>query len=262
MKFIDSHAHINDPAFDKDRDEIIARCFACGVERIVEIGCEKSEWQPALDLCAKYPQNFSAVLGLHPIFARTFDEKTIDEIKPYFSNPFVRAVGEVGLDYAYEHESPRQKQREVFASMLSLAKEIQKSAVFHCRKTNTPDDYSAYDDMSALLKDYEGAGIMHCFSGRWQDAVFALDKGFLIGINSIIGYKKNDDLRTSVKKMGIKHIVLETDCPYLPPQSKRGQRNDPSNIPEIAQTLAEILGEKIEDVAQITTQNTLKFFSL
>lgn len=259
MKFIDSHAHINDPAFDKDREQVITAFLAAGVERIAEIGCEKQEWQPALSLCEKYPQ-FWAVLGLHPIFAHTFDNKTLSEIKPYFTNPFVRAVGEIGLDYAYENESPREKQKEVFYAMLGLAKEVKKPVVLHCRKTNLPEDFSAYDDLAAILKNYDGGGIMHCFSGRWQDAVFALDKGFLIGINGIIGYKKNDDLRASVKKIGLERIVVETDCPYLPPQSKRGQRNSPVNIPEIAQTLADILGKKIEDVAEITSRNALKFF--
>jgi TatD DNase family protein len=103
-------------------------------------------------------------------------------------------------------------------------------------------------------------GIMHCFSGRYSDAVWALDNGLLIGINGIIGYKKNEDLRQSVKKIGAKYLVVETDCPYLPPQSKRGQRNDPSNIPEIAATTADILGISISSLADITTQNTRDLF--
>ena len=103
---------------------------------------------------------------------------------------------------------------------------------------------------------------MHCFSGRKEDAYRALDLGFYIGINGIIGYKRNEDLRQIIKQIGLKYLLLETDCPYLPPQSKRGQRNSPVNIPEIAQNLADILGKNINEVADITTQNAKAFYNI
>ncbi|MDR0952641.1 MAG: TatD family hydrolase, partial [Elusimicrobiota bacterium] len=138
-----------------------------------------------------------------------------------------------------------------------------KPIILHCRKGAGEEDFSAYEDLFALLKNAPlNGGIMHCFSGRYIDATRALDHGFLIGATGIIGYKKNNDLRESFKKIGLKNIVVETDCPYLPPQSKRGKRNEPANIPEIAATLAEILGEPLSRVADITTQNTTNIFKL
>lgn len=263
MIFIDSHAHVNDPAFDADRAEVIQKSFNAGLSHIMEIACEPQEWQPAVKLCAEYKNKIYSVGGIHPIYAKAMNEENLKELRTFLALPEVRAVGEIGLDYAYEDESPKDIQNNTFETMLQLAAEVKKPIVLHCRKTNEADDFSAYDDMFALLKKASfNSGIMHCFSGRYSDAVQALDSGLLIGINGIIGYKKNDDVRETVKKIGLKYLVVETDCPYLPPQSKRGKRNDPSNIPEIAGTLADVLALPLSKVADITTQNTMQIFKL
>ena len=263
MIFIDSHAHVNDPAFNEDRAEIIEQSFAAGLSHILEIGCEQDEWQPALDLCQKYPGKIYCALGMHPIMAKDFKEDYLPQLKNFLALPAARAVGEIGLDYAYEDSSPKPVQMCVLEHMLALAKEIQKPLVLHCRKGAAESDFSAYTDLFAILKkaSFRG-GIMHCFSGRYEDAVKALDIGLLIGVTGIVGYKKNNDLRETFKKVGLKNLVLETDCPYLPPQSKRGKRNDPSNIPEIAKDLAAALGEPLSKTADITTENTIKIFNM
>jgi TatD DNase family protein len=263
VKFIDSHAHINDPAFDEDRDEIIEKSFNAGLSHIIEIACEQNEWQPAIDLTAKYQNKIYAVCGMHPIMAKDFKEDFLPELKNYLQMPVVRAVGEIGLDYAYEDSSPKNIQREVLEIMLSLAGDIKKPIVLHCRKNSVENDFGAYEDLFGALKnsDFNG-GIMHCFSGRYEDAKKALDSGLLIGVTGIIGYKKNNDLRETFEKIGLKYLTVETDCPYLPPQSKRGKRNDPSNIPEIAATLAEVLGKSLCEVADITTQNSSAIFEI
>lgn len=261
MSFIDSHAHINDTAFDEDRAQVIQKCFDAGISHMVEIACEPQEWQPAVTLSQEYKDKIYPVCGIHPIYAKTMTAENIAELKTYLANPLIRAVGEIGLDYAYLHESTKEQQHYTFDTMLSLAPKHNKPIVLHCRKSNEENDFSAYDDMMAMLKQKTlTGGIMHCFSGRYQDAVSALDFGLLIGINGIIGYKRNNDLRETVKKIGAKYLVMETDCPYLPPQSKRGKRNDPSNIPEIAQTVADLLGIGINTLADITNANTRNIF--
>ena len=261
--FIDSHAHINDEAFNADRKEVIEKSLLAGVKNIVEIACEEPEWQQAVDLCAKYPQVFCAVCGIHPIYASARTQEQIKKLKEFLKNPIFRAIGEIGLDYAWLNSSTEQEQQTVFEEMLALAKETNKRVVLHCRKTNEPGDFKAYEDLFAILKNHDAqGGIFHCFSARYEDAKRALDRGFLLGLNGIISYKKNNDLREIIKKIGIEHFVLETDCPYLPPQTKRGQRNSPQNIPEIAAYLAELLNISLETCAQITTQNAKNFFGI
>jgi TatD DNase family protein len=200
---------------------------------------------------------------MHPILAGEFNPEDLSVLKKYVQMPQVRAVGEIGLDYFYKDSSSKQVQNEVFEAMLNLADEVKKPIVLHCRKGKEEADFSAYGDLFASLKTVSlNGGIMHCFSGRYEDAVKTLDLGFLIGVTGIIGYKKNNDLRETFKKVGLKHLVVETDCPYLPPQSKRGKRNDPSNIPEIAADLAAAVGENLAKTADITTQNTMRVFKL
>jgi TatD DNase family protein len=263
MRLIDSHAHINDVAFDADRGDAITRAFSAGLSHIIEIGCEDNEWQAALDLTAKYPDKIYCTLGLHPINAKDFKEDFSARLKTLLANPAARAVGEAGLDYAYLESSPKEIQHYVFEVMLKLAGEVKKPLVLHCRKTAAENDFTAYDDLFVMLKNATHAGgIMHCFSGRWQDADKALDMGFLLGVTGIVGYKRNADLRETFRKAGLKNLVVETDCPYLPPQSKRGKRNEPANIPEIAADLAAATGENLTKVADITTQNAMRVFKI
>lgn len=149
--------------------------------------------------------------------------------------------------------------------MLSLTSEVKKPIILHARKNADPGDWGAYGDLFKILKSdwrAQTGGVMHCFSGRYEDAVKALDIGLKLGVNGIITYKKNNDLRETIKKAGVKNILFETDCPYLPPQSKRGIRNDPSNIPEIARFTADFLNMRVEEAAEITTENCRAAFGV
>ncbi len=258
---IDSHAHILDGAFDADRDAVLQASFDAGVKQIIEIGCNTDEWLPALALCAAYPRAIYAVLGLHPEFAGNFSEEKFNELKNLLTREEVVGIGEIGLDYFHEPFSKEQQQM-VFEQVLSLTREIKKPAVLHIRKSKAETDFSAYQDTFNILKKYSSPGVLHCFSGRYEDAVRAVDMGYFLGINAIITYKKNEDLRSTVKKIGLKHILLETDCPYLPPQSKRGTRNSPANIPEFAQFMADYLNLNLDDLAAITSANCQKLFSI
>lgn len=265
MKFIDSHAHINDEDFDADRAEVIARVFKSGVYKFIEIACETAEWQPALDLCAQYPQQTAAVLGVHPQVAQTYDAAARTKLKEFFKNPHAAAVGEIGLDYAYLHACPKDVQLKVFEEMLLLANELQKPIVLHVRRE--AEDYEPYEQTFSLLKHVweptvKHPGVLHCFSARYEEAKRALDHGLLLGINGCFTYKKNEYIREAVKKAGADKLMLETDCPYLSPQGKRGTRNDPSNIPLIAQWVADYLNMPVEKLAEITTQNALDLYGL
>ncbi len=263
ITFIDSHAHLNDDAFNEDREQVINCCFEAGVKQMVEIACEVPEWQQAFDLCQKYKGQIYAAASIHPINAKQLTDESFENLTKFLSYDNFKAVGEIGLDYFYEDSSPRALQQEVFERQLELAQTIKKPIILHCRQGKDKQDYSAYEDMFFALKKYNlSGGILHCFSGRKEDAYRALDMGFYLGINGIIGYKKNDDIRQIIKQVGLKYLMLETDCPYLPPQSKRGQRNSPVNIPEIAQTLADILGKNINEVADVTTQNAKAFYNI
>lgn len=267
MKFIDSHAHINDPAFDADRAETLERVFAAGVEKFIEIACQTDEWDPALALCDRYPARTACVLGIHPEFAQTLDGRAAAHLKELFQNPHASAVGEIGLDYAYLHACPKDIQLKTFHDMLSLSNELQKPVVLHVRREG--EDYEPYERTFDLLRHVwkpssalKRPGVLHCFSARYEEAKKALDHGLLLGINGCFTYKKNEYIREAVKKAGADKLVLETDCPYLSPQGKRGTRNDPSNIPLIAQWVADYLNMPVEKLAEITTQNALDLYQL
>lgn len=267
MKFIDSHAHINDPAFDSDRREVLEQAFAYGMEKMAEIGCQTDEWAPALALCAQYPGRICAALGIHPEFAHTFDEAARMDLTQKLTEPNVRAVGEIGLDYVYLHECPKETQLRVFEEMLNLANDARKPIVLHIRREG--ENYEPYEQTFSLLKhvwkpdaSLKRPGVLHCFSARYEEAKQALDHGLLLGINGCFTYKKNEYIREAVKKAGMDKLVLETDCPYLSPQGKRGTRNDPSNIPLILQWTADYLDVPVEKLAETTTQNALDLYSL
>lgn len=267
MEFIDSHAHLNDPAFDADREELIARLPQAGVTLSVEIGCAPDEWQPALALAAKHPALVRAVLGVHPEYAPRLTPDGVGELATLLTDKNNTAVGEIGLDYTCLDIAGKELQQDVFIQMLGLANKTNLPVVLHVRREG--EDYSAYEDTFAALKrdwkqsaNRKHAGVLHCFCARYEEAKKALDQGLLLGINGCFTYKKNEYIREAVKKAGADKIILETDCPYLSPQGKRGTRNDPSNIPLIAQFTADYLNMPLEDLAQITTKNARELYGL
>ncbi len=267
MDFIDSHAHLTDPAFDADRDELITRTLpAAHIVKSVEIGCAPGEWQPTLDLAAKYPQQIVSVLGVHPEYAPQFTPEHLAPYQQFLAGGKVSAVGEVGLDYTCLDVSDKATQHALFAHMISYADQARLPLVLHIRRQG--EDYSAYTDCFAALSAWKQntprpySGVLHCFCARYEEAKQALDKGLLLGINGCFTYKKNEYVRQAVKKAGADKIILETDCPYLSPQGKRGTRNDPSNIPLIAQYVADYLNIPLEELAQKTTQQTKLLYAI
>lgn len=261
---IETHAHLNDKAFDPDRGEVVGRSVAAGVGKIVEIACQPSEWAQGEALCAAHPGKIACTFGAHPEYTKTLTPEQLAELRAYLARPCAAAVGEIGFDYWWDI-GPREQQLALLNAQLALCRESGKPAVFHARNGKTPEQ-DAYADLLAALKGWDHAparrfrGVLHCFSGGWDDAKAGLDLGLCLGVNGTFTYKKNDGLREIVKKAGIGNIVLETDCPYLPPQSARGKRNDPSFIPEIAAMAASFLGLSNGELADRTTANAFDLF--
>ncbi len=268
MDFIDSHAHLIDPAFDPDRDTIISHVLPqANICKSVEIGCAPDEWQPSLDLATKYPNFIVPVLGVHPEYAAQFTPDQESVYRQFLTDKRVAAVGEVGLDYTCLEEANKDVQHALFEQMIVCANQSRLPLVLHVRRV--AEDYAAYDDTFACLarlwkqnvsRTY--SGVLHCFCARYEEAKRALDKGMLLGINGCFTYKKNEYIREAVKKVGSQYLILETDCPYLSPQGKRGTRNDPSNIPLIAQYVADYLNMPLEKLAQQTIENTKRLYGL
>lgn len=261
---IETHSHLNDKAFDADRAEVINRSFSSGVERIVEIACQASEWRQGEELCAAYPGKIMCAFGAHPEYAKTLPPEVMTELEGYMGKPCAVALGEVGFDYWWDIGTPAE-QLALLEAQLPLCSKFNKPAVFHARNGKSPGQ-DAYADLLKALRAWGYAparrfrGVLHCFSGSWEDARAGLDLGLCLGINGTFTYKKNEELRGIMKKAGIANIVVETDCPYLPPQSSRGQRNDPSFIPEIAAMAAAYLGLSNGQFADATTANAFGLF--
>lgn len=268
MNWIDSHAHLNDPAFDADRTTLLTNTLPqANISACVEIGCAPQEWQQALTLAEKYPSFIYAALGVHPEYAPSFQTQQAAQLAQLLTDKRVVAVGEIGLDYTCLDLADKQLQHQTFGQMLQLANQTQLPIVLHVRREG--EDFAAYEDCFSELKhSWEGTsrtpypGVLHCFCARYEEAKKALDMGLLLGINGCFTYKKNEYIREVVKKVGADKIILETDCPYLSPQGKRGTRNDPSNIPLLAQFIADYLNISLEELSRQTVLNTKKLYLL
>jgi TatD DNase family protein len=258
--FVDTHVHLGDAQFDADRDLVIARAGEMGVERLVEIADNPDEWDRAVSIARARPASVRCSLGLHPYYADRFDAGFTARLKTALdAAPEAVAIGEIGLDYA-KAQVPADVQRAAFAALLSAARGWDIPVVVHCR--------DAYADLIPMLKDAYGGpptknrfwGVVHCFSGTPEEAVACAALGFALGADGPVTYKKNDALRAAFLAAGPGVAVLETDCPYLPPQSSRGKRNEPRAIPEIAAKLAEVWSVPVEEVARATTANAAALY--
>jgi TatD DNase family protein len=258
--FIDSHAHIDGPEYDADRDEVIRRARDAGVNAILTVGTgdpHSGALERAIHLAEKHEDIFAAI-GTHPHDARLFDDLAEERIKKLIrESSRVIAWGEIGLDYHYD-DSPREVQREVFRRQLRLAREAGLPVIIHTRE--------AEDDTIEILKeewrDPSLRGIMHCFSGSLKLAQATLELGFLISFAGVLTFKKADDLRAVAAQVPLDRLLIETDCPYLSPVPFRGRRNEPAHVVEVARCLAVIHEKTLEEMGQITTDNFTELFGL
>ena len=253
--FFDTHVHLGDAQFDADRGDVLARAQEAGVERLIEIADNPDEWARAAEIARAHPDRMRCSFGLHPYYADRFDAAFLARLKAALAAaPEAVAIGEIGLDYA-KAEVPRDVQRRAFEALLRAGRDWNVPLVIHCR--------DAYADLVPMLREAfarppEGRrfwGVVHCFSGTPAEAEACAALGFALGADGPVTYKKNDALREAFRAAGPGVVVLETDCPYLPPQSSRGKRNEPRAVPEIAAKLAEVWSIPIEDVARLTSAN-------
>ncbi len=258
---VDTHTHLGDSQFDIDREAVLKSAAAAGVGRIVEIAPNPQEWTRAGALARAHPDLMRCSLGLHPYYADRFDLGFIARLKAALAAaPEAVAIGEVGLDYAKAQVSPK-VQRLAFAALLEAGREWDVPLVIHCR--------DAYADLILMLRERfpsppQGRrfwGVVHCFSGTPEEAMACAALGFALGADGPVTYRKNDPLREAFRRAGPGTAVLETDCPYLPPQSSRGKRNEPKSISEIAAKLAEVWGIPTDEVARVTSANAADLFN-
>jgi TatD DNase family protein len=258
--FIDSHAHIDGPEYDADRDEVIQRARDAGISAILTVGTgdpHSGSLERAVQLAEAHEDIFAAV-GTHPHDARLFDKQAEERIKTLLRvSKRTIAWGEIGLDYHYDN-SPREVQRDVFRRQLVLAREIDLPVIIHTR--------AAEAHTIEILKDewrFPGArGIMHCFSGSLELAEATIELGFLISFAGVLTFKKAADLRDVAARVPLERLLIETDCPFLTPIPFRGRRNEPAHVVEVARCLALIHGKTVEQMADITSSNFKKLFGL
>jgi TatD DNase family protein len=257
--FIDSHAHIDGPEFDADREEIVERARVADVSLILNVGTgdpNAGVFERAVDVGKKYESVYTAI-GTHPHDARFYDDGAEEKIKALVQDDRVLAWGEIGLDFHYDN-SPRDVQVEVFKRQLRAARECGLPVVIHTREAET-------ETIEILKSDYEGAerrGIFHCFSGSMALAQQALELGFMISFSGIVTFKKAEELREVAKQVPLNRLLIETDCPYLTPIPYRGKRNEPAYVVEVARCLAGIHGVEIEEIGRITSENFTSFFRI
>ena len=260
---IDSHAHLDSPRYDEDRDALLARAWAAGVREILSIGIGEGPdtMHLALELsraCAGRPATprIWATAGIHPHEARLADEAAYAQLDSLLQQPEVLACGEIGLDYFYDH-SPRDEQKAVFARQMEIAAARQKPIVIHCRPSQNSSD--AWDDTLTMLRTHWAPsglrGILHCFTGELRHATAALDLGFLISFAGNITFPKAQPIRDVAAAIPLDRMLIETDAPFLAPLPNRGKRNEPAWVREVALKIAELRGISPDEVAAQTTEN-------
>lgn len=256
MDFIDTHSHLYAEEFDADRDEAIRRCFESGVNRLILPDIDATSRQAMLDMAQSDPQHFFPCAGLHPTSVGADYKADLKAVEKMLSGDTrFYAVGEIGIDLYWDQTFERE-QFDAFATQVGWAKDLGLPIIVHIR--------NAIDKtISALepLADSRLRGVFHCFSGDAEQARRAIDMGFMLGVGGILTFKKSD-LPAVIENIDIDKLILETDCPYLAPVPHRGQRNESSFLPCVAQKLAEVKGISVEQVAQATTANAERLFGL
>ncbi len=253
MRLIDTHAHLDDRAFDKDRPALIARLHSDGVG-VVTVGASLESSCEAVRLAERH-RTIWATVGVHPHGAKYVTPEVLRELEDLAKTPRVVAVGEIGLDY-YRDLSPRDVQRSVFAEQLEVAKRLGLPVVLHNRQS--------IDDLLAILRNAGRShrGVVHSFLGDAALAETFLALGLYLGVGGPLTYPANEALRDAVRRVPLERLVLETDCPYLTPVPHRGQRNEPAYIELVAAEIARIRGISIDEVARRTTANAITLFGL
>lgn len=253
---IDTHTHLDDARFNDDRESVIARAREAGVEAFVTIGCDLATSQAAVALTERYPFVYASI-GVHPHEVRHIGDGWYDEFRKLAQNNNVVAYGEIGLDYHYDHSSPKE-QRERFREQVQLARELKLPVIIHTRE--------AQEDTIAILREEKASeigGVFHCFSGDAWLAKDALDLGFYLSFSGILTFQNAATLRDIAKTVPLDRLLIETDCPYLTPVPYRGKRNEPAYVTHVAAQLATLHPPlSPEELGRNTTKNAKRLFKI
>jgi TatD DNase family protein len=260
--FVDSHAHLDGHKYHSDRDEVLARAAAAGVDRILCIGNSDTPdgFDCAINLAEQFP-NVYATVGIHPHEAKLGNEELYVKLAELAKHPRIIGWGEIGLDYHYDH-SPREVQRAVFIRQTQLAQEASLPIIIHCRPTDNTDN--AWQETFALLREhwFGRTGIIHCFTGEPKHMHEAVELGFMVSFSGAVTFPKAENIRTAAKECPLDRMLIETDSPYLAPVPYRGKRNEPAYVVETAKQIAAVRGISLDMIARATTDNFHRFFRL
>jgi TatD DNase family protein len=255
MILTDTHTHLYSSQFQEDRDEMIQNAIAKGVSRFFIPSIDSSYTQKMYDLEVQYPENVFLMMGLHPCYVKENYEEELAHVEAELTKRKFAAIGEIGIDLFWD-KTTLAIQKTAFQRQIQLAKKYKLPINIHCRE--------AFDEIFEVLTLEKGPdlfGIFHCFSGDYQQALQAISFNMKLGIGGVVTFK-NGKIDQFLNQIDIKHIVLETDAPYLAPPPFRGQRNESGYVTHIAQKLSEIYNLPIVDIARITTNNSEAVFGI
>ena len=253
---IDSHAHLTSDEMYSDVDDGIMRAKESNVTKIINICTDQVTLERGIKLAEKYPGIVYNTGSTTPHDVEREGEKYFQNFEDAAKSGKLVAVGETGLDYYYEHSNSN-LQKEFLRRYLVLASQTNLPVVFHCRGDE------AFDDLFQITKEYpELRAVLHCFTGTLEQAKEALSRRWYISMSGIVTFKRSRELRDVMKEIPLESLFIETDSPYLAPQTRRGKRNEPSFVGEVAEMIAEGRGISLEEVCKVTSSNISKFFAI
>ena len=250
----DTHAHMDDRAFDADRQQLLESFPEQGVGLVMNPGCSLESSRNVDKLTRKYDFLYGAV-GSHPDVADEVNEAVLEEYRVLCKqNEKIKAIGEIGLDYHYE-DIPRDIQKRAFRMQMELAREQNLPVIVHER--------DAHEDGMQIVREFpEVTGVFHCYSGSYEMAKWLVDRGWYIGFTGVLTFKNARKAIEVASQIPLERILLETDCPYMSPEPFRGKRNDPGKLYRMAERLAELRGLPVEEIHAITTENGKQLYRI
>ena len=250
----DTHAHMDDHAFDDDRSQLLADLPRQQIGLLMNPGCSLISSRNAAALAREYDYIYAAV-GSHPDAADEVTPEVLEEYRRLVrENPKIKAIGEIGLDYHYE-DIPREQQLEAFRAQMALARELDLPAIVHEREAHE-------DGMKVVSEFPEVTGVFHCYSGSAEMAKWLIARGWYIGFTGVLTFKNARKAIEVASQIPLERIVLETDCPYMSPEPFRGKRNDPGKLYRMAEKLAQLRGLSLEEIHTITTENGKRLYRI
>lgn len=253
MKIIDTHAHLNDPKFQFDYEEVFARCMEADMKYIINVGSNVVNSEFAVKLAEKHDALWAAV-GIHPQEADSVDTESLKAIESLLNHPKVVGIGETGFDYYYE-TATRENQWNAFVSHVELALKYDLPVIIH--------DRDAHGDTLKLIQEYKGRGlkgVFHCYSGSAEMAKQVVNLGFYVSFAGPVTYKNAPNLKEAAKSVPLDRILVETDCPYLAPQPVRGKRNEPHYVIHTAEEIASLREMDLEEFVEAANENAYRLF--